>query len=98
MTANHFESMGFKPGNIWGTVVALVEFFGGLAVFFGFYASVGALGIACVMLVALLWKIQRGQGLVGGYELDLILLAAAIAVVLLGSGVYALDANMVSGY
>lgn len=97
ITAGHFESMGFKPGNVWGTVVALVEFFGGLAVFFGFYASVGALGIACVMLIALLWKIQRGQGLVGGYELDLILLAAAIAVVLLGSGVYALDANMM-GY
>lgn len=98
MTAGHFESMGFKPGNIWGTVVALVEFFGGLAVFFGFYASVGALGIACVMLIALLWKIQRGQGLVGGYELDLILLVTAIAVVLLGSGVYALDANMIGGY
>ena len=97
MTGSHFESMGFKPGNVWGAVVALAEFFGGIMVFFGFYTPIGALGIACVMIVALLWKINRGQGLVGGYELDLILLAAAIAVVLLGSGAYALDMYMLSG-
>lgn len=98
MTAGHFESMGFRPGNLWGTVVALVEFFGGLAVFFGLYTAIGAFGIACVMFIALLWKMQRGQGLVGGYELDLILLAAAIALTFLGSGIWSLDMNMATGY
>lgn len=93
MTAHHFESMGFKPGNLWGTVVALVEFFGGIAVFFGFFAPIGALGIAMNMLVALFWKIGKGQGLIGGFELDLILLAAALAIVFMGSGAYSIVVN-----
>lgn len=92
MTAHHFESMGFRPGNLWGTLVSLVEFFGGLAVFFGLFAPIGALGIAVVMLVALFWKIGKGQGLIGGFELDLILLAAALAVVFMGPGIYAIAA------
>ncbi len=90
MTAQHFDSMGFKPGTVWGTLDAIVEFFGGLAVFFGFYAQPAALGIAIVMLIALFWKINKGQGLVGGFELDLILFATAMAIALLGSGAYAI--------
>ena len=98
MTAHHFESMGFHPGNLWGTVVALVEFFGGLAVFFGFFSHLGALGIAIVMLVSVFWKMSKGQGLVGGFELDLVLLAVAIAVLLLGSGGYSIERSMIGGY
>jgi putative oxidoreductase len=91
MTAQHFESMGFKPGNLWGTLVGLVEFVGGLAVIFGVGMQVASLGIAIVMLIALFWKIGKGQGLVGGYELDLMLLATALALTLLAPGVYALQ-------
>lgn len=90
MTAQHFESMGFKPGNVWGTIVALVEFVGGIAVLLGFYAQLAAFGLAIVMLVAIFWKLGKGQGLVGGYELDLILLSAAIAITLLSTGAYAI--------
>ena len=93
MTAHHFESMGFRPGNLWGTVVALVEFLGGIAVFFGFFAPIGALGIAIIMLVALFWKIGKGQGFIGGFELDLILLVAALAIVFMGQGMYSIVVN-----
>ena len=93
MTSQHFESMGFKPGNLWGPIVAFVEFIGGLAVFFGIFAQVAALGLALNMLVALFWKIGKGQGLIGGFELDLILLASALAVVFLGAGAYAVVLN-----
>ena len=90
-TVQHFEAMGFKPGKVWGTVVALVEFAGGIAVGLGVLSQPAALAIAAVMLVALFWKIAKGQGLVGGYELDLILLAVAIALALLPAGSLSLD-------
>lgn len=93
MTAHHFESMGFRPGNLWGTIVAFVEFFGGLAVFFGLLTGVAALGIAINMIVALFWKINKGQGLVGGFEFDLILLVVALTIVMLGGGAYSLESG-----
>jgi hypothetical protein len=37
--ANDFVRMGFKPGMFWGTLIASVEFFGGLAILLGFYAE-----------------------------------------------------------
>lgn len=92
MTAQHFEAMGFKPGRVWGTVVALLEFVGGIAIALGVLSQPAALCIAGIMLVALFWKIGKGQGLVGGYELDLILLAVAIALAILPSGMYSVDA------
>ena len=98
MTAQHFESMGFKPGHVWGTAVALIEFVGGIAVLLGFMASTAAFGLAIVMLVALFWKLGKGQGLVGGYELDLALLAIAIAITLLDSGAYSMAGRALYGY
>jgi putative oxidoreductase len=90
MTAQHFESMGFRPGHVWGTAVALVEFIGGIAVLVGFLVQPAAFALAIVMLVALFWKLGKGQSLVGGYELDLVLLATMIAIMLLGSGAYSM--------
>ncbi len=94
MTAQHFESMGFKPGHVWGTAVALIEFVGGISLILGFLAQPAAFALAIVMLVALFWKLGKGQGLVGGYELDLLLLAVMMAVTLLDSGAY----SMTGGY
>jgi putative oxidoreductase len=97
MTAQHFESMGFKPGHVWGTAVALVEFFGGIAVFLGFAAQPAAFALAIVMLVALFWKLGKGQGLVGGYELDLVLLAVMIAIAFLDAGAYSMTGSALYG-
>jgi len=98
MTAQHFESMGFKPGHVWGAAVALVEFFGGIAILVGFLAQPAAFALAIVMLVALFWKLGKGQSLVGGYELDLMLLAAMIVLTLLDSGAYSITGGMYYGY
>lgn len=96
--AQHFEAMDLKPGSFWGTVVAFVEFFGGLAVFFGLYAQLAAVLLAVNMLVATLWKMRRGQGLAGGYELDLLLLTSALVFATVGAGIYSLDYAWVFGY
>lgn len=89
--AQGFEAMGFTPGVFWGTLVSIFEFFGGISVLFGLYTQWGALAIAAVMLIALIWKGSRGQGLIGGFELDLILLSSALLLSTSGAGLYSLD-------
>jgi putative oxidoreductase len=91
-TGESFSAMGFYPGAFWGTVVAIGESLGGLSVALGWYSQWGALVIAAIMFVALSWKMVRGQGMAGGFELDLILLAVALFLMTspLG-GFYSLD-------
>lgn len=90
-TAKNFEMMGFKPGSFWGTIVAVVEFFGGICLLFGFLVQLAGILIAIDMLVATLWRIKNGHKLMGGFELELSLLAMALMLSLAGGGVYALD-------
>lgn len=90
-TQENFSAMGFKPGVLWGTVAAVLEFFGGLAIVLGILTQAVALFIAAEMVVSTFWKIRKGQGFVGGYELDVVLFASALALAALGAGAYALD-------
>lgn len=83
-------SQTFKPSLFWATAVSLVEFVGGLMLIFGFLTQPIALLVAIQFSVIIL-KVNRQKGFVGGYEFDLLILAAALALVTLGSGTYALD-------
>ena len=89
--AQNFEMMGFKPGKLWGTIVALAEVACGLAVIIGFGVQYAGLILAFNMTVATIWKMKRGQKLVGGFELDITLLAIGLLLATLGGGAYALD-------
>ncbi len=86
--AQNFTGMGFKPGAFWGTIVAFVEVFGGLAVLTGAYIQIAGILLAVNMLVAALWKKKQGMKLVNGYELDLLLLTALLVLATVGPGVY----------
>jgi Predicted membrane protein len=77
----------------WAWVAALSELGGGLLLGLGFLSPLGSLAIVGTMLVAIatvhwangFWAGKRG------YEFNLTLLAAAIAVALTGPGKYSLD-------
>ena len=90
-TWQNFEMMGFKPGVLWGTIVAVVEFFGGLLLISGLLTSAAAFVLAIEMAVATIWKIKRGQKLAGGFELDLLLVVSLLTIATLGGGIYSLD-------
>ena len=90
-THANFEMMGFKPGAFWGTIVAMVEFFGGLLLIAGLFTQLAAILIAIQMLVATAWKMKRKQKLAGGYEFDLLLVASALVLATSGSGLVSLD-------
>ena len=89
-TAENFQMMGFHPGVFWGSLVAFTELGGGLALILGFFTQVAAFLIAIIMLTAIIWKIIK-KNKFEKIEFDLILLAAAILIVVLGGGAYVLD-------
>ena len=93
------KEMAKGMGKSTGFVVLLgsVEFLSSLALIFGLFAEVGALLIGLVMLGALyhkwfVWKVPFSAMDKLGWEFDLILLGAAIAILFLGAGAISLDA------
>ena len=88
--SENFNMMGFKPGALWGTIVAIVETFGGLAIILGIATEIAAILLAFDMVVATIWKISRGQKLVGGFEFEILLITVGLALATLGGGVYSL--------
>lgn len=90
-TATNFEGMGFKPGRLWGTVAAIVEFFGGVALILGIFMAPASLLIAGEFAVIVGWKLRKKMPFVGGWEFDILILVVAIALFFFGGGVYSLD-------
>ena len=89
--AKNFESMGFRPGLLWGTLVALLEFFGGLAIIAGLFTQVFGLLLAVEMIVATAWRLKMKHKFVGGYEFEIALILIGLALATMGGGIYAVD-------
>ena len=87
------DRMRIRPAKAWAWISALAEVLGGLLFAAGLLTPLGAFAIAGSMLVAIatvhwpngFWNAKRG------YEFNLVILAAVIAVVLTGPGAYSLD-------
>lgn len=92
-TGGWLESIGVKPGRFWAAVAGLGEFVGGLLLALGLWVWLGAGLISIVMLTAIA-KVHLPKGYWngnGGYELNLAILAAVIAIALIGPGAYSLQ-------
>lgn len=93
-TAGWLGSIGMQPATFWAWLAGLSEAVGGLFLLLGFLNPIGPLGIIAAMLTATI-KVHWSKGLFstnGGYELPLTNIAAAVAVALVGPGLYSLDA------
>lgn len=77
-----------------GWLVTLVELLGGIGLLLGLFTRVAALGIAALM-VGTTVLVKRDAGLIGaegaGAELDLLILAGAVALALTGPGQPSVD-------
>ena len=98
-----FRQMNIPPAAT--VLAAFIECFGGLAVLVGFLTRPAALGLIAVMLVAIAkvhaahgfflnWSMTPGKG--HGYELNLALIAMALALLIGGGGVLSIDRLIVA--
>jgi putative oxidoreductase len=91
-TAGWLESIGVKPGMLMAFLAGAGELVGGLLFAAGVLTPVGAFLIVVTMLVAIFtvhgkngyWVTQNG------FEYNLILIAIAVGVALIGPGAYVL--------
>jgi putative oxidoreductase len=90
-----FGQMGIPLAGLVGPAVALLEFFGGLALLAGLLTRLVAAGLAVNMLGAML-LVHLGAGffLPNGYEFVLMLFGAAVALTITGAGALSLDARI----
>lgn len=86
--ANDFEQMGFKPGWLFGTPVALLETVGSLLIILGFFTWLAAAGFVLHMLTGMIWKITKTDKPFTDWSYDLLLLLIALMLLVTGPGAY----------
>lgn len=93
------DSLGFPVPVFFGWLVILLEFVGGLLMILGLWVRPVALAFAVEMLITTL-VVKTGVGFIApqgsgvGAELDLLLLAASTALLILGAGELSVDENV----
>lgn len=92
-TAGWFDSIGMKPGMFHARIAATTEIAAGLGLALGLLTPIPAAGFVALMLVAA-WTVHRNNGFFivkEGWEYNLVLAGAAVAVAATGPGKYSLD-------
>ena len=88
-----FTQMGIPMAAVAGPAVALLEFFGGLALIFGLLTRLAGLGLAINMIGAIFFvHAKAGFFMPNGYEFVLTLFGAAASLAIAGAGRYSVDA------
>lgn len=95
-TALYFSSVAhLRPGGLFAVLGGIIEFFGGAGMLVGLAARLCGLALAGDMIVAMItvtWVNGiNSEASPPGYELNLVLVALALVVVLLGAGRVSLD-------
>lgn len=93
-TGQFFETLGFRPGRRHAVLAGLAETGGGLLLALGLFIPLGSAAVISVMVVAAFsLHIQKGFFVHnGGYEYNLVLAVAALALAFTGSGIFSIDA------
>jgi putative oxidoreductase len=92
-TANWFNSIGMRPGDVHARIAAAGELATGTCLTLGFLTSLAGMGLVGLMGVAF-WTVHRGRGLLvikEGWEYVLVMATIGVTVAILGAGRWSLD-------
>jgi putative oxidoreductase len=92
-TGSWLESMGLRPARVFAAVNGLAEFGGGALLALGLFTPLGAAAVAGVMFVAIATVHWRNGffNSSGGYEFNLLIVAAALGLAFTGPGDISID-------
>jgi putative oxidoreductase len=93
-TGGWLESIGMKPGVTMALLAGLTELVGGILFATGLLTPLAGIMIVATMVIGIA-KVHGPNGIwatSNGYEYNLVLIAIAIGIALVGPGQYALDA------
>jgi putative oxidoreductase len=92
-TAANFDQIGLRPGKLNAWAAGTAEFFGGTLIALGLFTPFVAAGLIAVMTTAVLTLHLRNGffNTNGGFEFNLVLVAAAFALAGIGPGSWSLD-------
>src|SRR5271165_3873589 len=95
-TSNMFDSIGMRPGNRNAVAAGLAEAGGGAGIALGLATPLSAAVLTATMLTAMnRVHLKNGPWLTnGGYEYNIVLIAAVIALAEVGPGRLSLDAAL----
>jgi putative oxidoreductase len=98
-TTAFFRTVGIPAPDVFAYVVGITEFFGGVLLVLGLVTIVAAIGLVVDMVVAIATVSHNfsffSQPKVGyGWELNLVLLGLAAALLIMGPGAWSVDAAL----
>lgn len=94
-TAGFFEnSLGLAPGIFWAFLAGAGEFVGGIMILLGALTRIGATLTGVTMIVALFLVHRNAFFLPEGMEFVLTLLAASLALIVIGGGAFSVDSTI----
>lgn len=94
-TSGWLGSMGLRPAGMWAFLAGVSELGGGVLLALGLLTPLGAVGVVAAMLMAVLLAHRQALWVTeGGMEYNLVLIAAAVALVFTGPGKFSVDAAL----
>ena len=91
--AKFLGSLGFAPAVFWSYTAAYIELIGGLFLLLGIFTRISSSFILAFIAVATI-KVHLSKGFfasAGGFEYNLLIIGACIALIALGPGKYAVS-------
>jgi putative oxidoreductase len=92
-TAQMFEKLGLRPGWLHARLAGVAELGGGLLLALGLLTTPAAAAVIAVMTAAVITVHARNGFFManGGFEYNLVLIAAVVALAGIGAGAWSLD-------